>query len=105
MRVLICYSCGGVGDAMGWEASRFLLNPFLLYIGPYMNILLLHLIVTSCDLITYVNPSPKILKIYSSDIFVRLVKMGPSHTSSVKAGKLSKHGLLDCMVWTFGRPT
>ena len=63
------------------------------------------LIATSCDLNTYVNPSSQILTIDKSELCVRLGKMWHSNASSGKAGKSSKYGLIDCMVWPFGNPT
>ena len=44
-------------------------------------------------------------QIDTSEICVILGNMCPSHASSVKAGKSSKHSFLDFMVWQFGHPT
>ena len=61
--LLICYFCGSVGDALGWSVSRIFHNTLLLYLGPWMTILLLYLIVTSCALNTDMNPESQIFPI------------------------------------------
>ena len=61
--LLICYFCGSVGDALGWSVSGIFHNTLLLYLGPWMTILLLYLIVTSCALNTDMNPESQIFPI------------------------------------------
>ena len=70
-----------------------------------MTILLLGFIVTCFDLNKSVHQALQILIIETSDLCVRLVNMWPSHDSSGKAGKLSKRGLIDCVVWPLLHPT
>ena len=70
-----------------------------------MTILLLYLISYSYDLNTNMHPKPQILPIEKNGIFLRLVKVWPSHASSSKAGKPSKQGLIDCIFWSFLHPT
>ena len=62
----------------------------------------LHLIITSCDLNSAVHPASPSLPIETSEMCVRLCMMWPSHASSGKTIKSSKHGLLDVMVYTVG---
>ena len=85
--------------------SRILHNPFLLYLGTCMNISPLRLIFTSCGLNTAVHIASQIFPIDTNELRVRLGIMWLSHASSGKTGKSSKHGLLYCMVWTFGHLT
>ena len=80
-------------------------NPFLLSLGAWMIITPLRLIVTSCAFNSDVNPASQSFPIETSELCVRLGMVWPSHAYSVKDGKYSKHGLLDCMVWPFGHPT
>ena len=103
--LFLCTSCGGVGDALRWSVGRIFHNPFLLSIDTWMTILSLSLIVTFFALNEAMNPSSQILKIETSDIFVRLGKMWPSYTSSIKSGKSSKYGFLYCVVCPFVHPT
>ena len=70
-----------------------------------MTILSFRLIVTSCALKIDVHPTSHILPIYTGELCVSLGKICPPYALSDKAGKSSKHGFIDCMVWTFGHPT
>ena len=73
----------------GMGSERYLHNPFLLSLGPWMTILLLHFIVTCCALNTSVHPESHIFPIETNELCVWLDKMCPSHASSGKDGKLS----------------
>ena len=70
-----------------------------------MVILPLILLVTYCDLESVVHTASRSFPIDISDMCVILIMMWPSHASSGKAGKSSKHGLIDCMVCIFGHTT
>ena len=80
-------------------------NAFLMSLGTWMTIFSLRLIVPSFDLNTVVNPSSQSFPIEKTELFVRLGMVWPSHASSGKARKYTKHGLFDCMLWPFGHPT
>ena len=100
--LLICSICVCIGDSLGYAVSGILHNPLLLSIGTWMVVLDLCLIVTSCALESAFHTSPNIFTIETSELCVRLGMIFTSHASSDKAGKYSKHGLLDCIVWPFG---
>ena len=85
--------------------SGVLHNPLLLSIGTWMVVLDLCLIVTSCALESAFHTSPNIFTIETSELCVRLGMIFTSHASSDKAGKFSKRGFSDFIVWPFGHPT
>ena len=103
--LLLCSSCGGVGEALGWAVIGILHDTFLLSIITWMNMLLLCFVVNWCDLNTYLHLASQRLKIDTSELCMRLGKLCPSNASSDKYGKSSKQGLLDWMVLPFGHPT
>ena len=57
--LLLCSSCDCAGDSIVWAMRGILHQPFLLYLGPWTNILLLCFIVTCCALNTAMHPSKK----------------------------------------------
>ena len=80
-------------------------NTFILSLGTWTIISPFCFIVTSCDLKSAVHTESHSLLIGTCEIFLRPVMMFLSHNSSGKAGKSSRHGILDCMVWKFVYPT
>ena len=78
---LVYYYCGGVGDALGWEVSRIFHNSLILSLGPWVTILLLFLIVNSCDFNTSVKSESHSLPIETSELCVRLGKIWTYHVS------------------------
>ena len=95
---------GSVGDTPGWSVSGIFHNISLMYLGNWMNIFLLRLIVNYFDLKTYVHISLHSFTIDTSDMCIRLGNIWPSHDSSGKSGKSSKHGLLDSIFGHLGIP-
>ena len=73
-------------------------NLFLLSLGPWMTIFLLHLIFTSCVFNTALYPELQSFKVETRELCVRLGMMWPSNALSVKAWKSSKHGFFNCIV-------
>ena len=97
----LCSICGCVGNDLRCAVSEIFYNPFIMSLGPWMTIFLLCLIFNSCYLNTAVHQTSQRLPIYMSEMCVRLGMMWSSHSESGKAGKSSKYGSLDCMVWKF----
>ena len=103
--LLICSFSVCIGYSLSCAVSGICHNPLLLSFGPYMIIFTFHFMVTYSSLKSSVYTASHILKIDTSEICVILGTMWPSHASSGKDGKSSRHGLLDCTVCTFGNPT
>ena len=103
--ILLCYSCGGVGDALRRAVSGILHNSFILSLGHRMTIFLLSLLVNYCALNTSVHPLLQSLTADKSIMCVGMDIMCTSHALTGKSGKYSKTGFLDSIVFPFGHST
>ena len=92
--LLLCYLCGCVGADPSCVVSKIFYNPFLLSLGPWMIILTFCLIFTSFYLNSAVYLESYRFPIETSELFLILGMLWPSHASSGKAGKSSKKACL-----------
>ena len=77
---LLIYSyCAGVGDTQGSAVIDIFHNTFLLYHDPWTKIVLLHFIVTYCDLNKTVHPAPQRFPIDTKKLCVRMGNICPSY--------------------------
>ena len=102
--LLLWYYCGKVVEKLVWTASRIFHSPFLISIGPWINIWLLCFVFTCCDFNTAVYPGSQRLPIETNELCLSLFKVLPSHASSGKSSESIKRGLIYCMVFPFGHP-